>query len=238
MSNTGVGSGLIAWSANTFLARLASFQTEELIRAGDERLYRAGSDHVVTKSGVILVRKGVLLLEHDDGSAPGAITFCGPGDIIGAAHALPVDRRCAGSKFSAQTAAIGTEVSADVFGEFVTNDVVMARALLAHVMYQYYAEKVYRARSVLAIAEQVLLFLEDLARRFGTPWTNTWNGWKRAKLELNLTQGAIARTLGVSTGAIEIALRELRNRELIETGYRWIIVTLREPSPYQAADDS
>ncbi|HEX5403731.1 MAG TPA: helix-turn-helix domain-containing protein [Pseudonocardiaceae bacterium] len=209
----------------------------ELLDAGYWHEFDAGSTYQLTRGKILIIERGVLSLEYEEGSMAAVGNFLGPGDIIGAAHALAVDERCAGSRFIAQTAVGVTVVSVDWFGEFITNQATAARALLADLAYQHYREKVCRARNILSANDRVRLFLEDTASRFGVTQSVDAAGSRRIMLKINLTQGGIARTLGVSTAAVEGALRDLRRRSLIETGRRWIMITLPASNRYLSVID-
>ncbi|QFG24869.1 Crp/Fnr family transcriptional regulator [Actinomadura sp. WMMB 499] len=66
--------------------------------------------------------------------------------------------------------------------------------------------------------------LVELAERFGVPYGSGQPGGESVRITLNLSQEELAGWVGASREAVSKALRHLRERNLVETGRRRLIV--------------
>lgn len=231
------------WPANTYLGSLPPRLGSELISAGSPFTCRAGDMYKIKRECVLLATSGVLLLEYDqrDNSEHAVSTFCGAGELIGVEHALDVVPRYAGSQIGAQVTTQTVIIPAGTFRDFVMKNATAARALIADLAWRYHQEKVHRAWERLPVVESLRLFLEDMARRFG----NTTvvrdevdiEEMQTSVLSINLTQTQMADAIGASTGAVDKALANLRQRGIVTTGYKTLHVKIRVKQQFLSASD-
>jgi CRP-like cAMP-binding protein len=154
--------------------------------------------------------------DHDGVS----VTLYGPGDIIGLTDAILDDD---GDSVTLATTSV-LSATADValirrrdFDDFATSwgGMFAIKRELARRQREALNE---RSRMSLPTSIRLCLFLLDLVHRFGRPHR------RGVELDIPLRQGLIAEALSVSRATVEKALAELRARDLVETGYRSLVL--------------
>lgn len=210
------------WRPKTFLARLPTQARDEMIKMGVERRYRAGD--VLLKQGMatretLLLVSGFVKITAETGPASVLLTIRAAGDPVGDLAAMSGQLRSA--TVTACTPIVARFILPQTLQAFL-RDRPQAAQLLNSLMVDQLAMANRRrvemaTRPVLDRLIGVLLDLVAICgerQRDGSVALPNW--FSQAEL------AALAGTSSVDT--IQRSLRSLRERELIENGYRRITI--------------
>jgi CRP/FNR family cyclic AMP-dependent transcriptional regulator len=185
-----------------------SFEPSSVILVKDD-----ASDHVlILWSGYAKVHLRV------GGDRDVVLAVRGPGDIVGEMVSISGGRR------SAMVTAIGDVMALGISAERFTNFLDRsphASSVLRRVLVERLREgDRYRfAAGTLSVERRLARLLLEFARRYGTP-----TGDGGTKVALALTQKDLAAFVGGSQRTIARAMERWREREIVVTGRRWVIV--------------
>ncbi|MFI0154179.1 Crp/Fnr family transcriptional regulator [Streptomyces lydicus] len=208
-----------------YLARLAEDSRKALLGAGRELRYPART--VVLRKGepsshVLLVLDGWLKVTDDSQNGHEALlALRGPGDIVGESAALQGASRSAFVTALEPVRAVA--VAAERFTAFLDEHPVAARRLMSVITDRLRAGD--RKRLELAacgVKERLARLLLELAE---------WHGERVAEgilVRVPLTQQELAGSVGASREAVTRLLRELRERGVVTTRRRALVVVRPE----------
>lgn len=222
-----------SWPRWSFLGALSPSALAALFAVGTQREFAAGSTLIMEGDActdVIVLIDGwgkVIGLTADGGRA--LLELCFGGDLVGEQAALE------GLPRSASVIAVGPTVvhvvGRDDFLRFLIDSpaagVALSRMLSAKLRWATSRRVDFSGLPVLVRLARVL---SELAQFEGAP------AGSGISFGYTLTQPELAEMIGASEPSVHKALRQLRSRGVIETGYRRIVI--RDPAALRAIADS
>ena len=207
----------------TFVERLPPSSRRRFEELGRRRELRAGGVLVLegdVASRAWLVLDGLVKVEssHPDGRSP-ILALRGAGELIGEVGALD-----GGGRSATMTAVVPTavrEFSSDELREVVRSDSETALALLAHLSGRLREADRFRVSYMGDdVPRRLADCLRSLADRHGRP---TPDG-RGAEIDLPLSQEDLASLIAASRDSVARTLHGWRNRGLVTTGRRTIVI--------------
>lgn len=205
-----------------FVGHLPPHLRSELLRAGHERTFSPGayllmqgdpSTHVL----VLVAGRVKALLESAD-SERLLLALRGPGDVLGDLSAIGGEDIRRSATIEAMEPVVARMLAAEEFNAFLRGHPDASIALLRDVRDRLLNAERLRVEAVnLDTMTRVTRQLASLAVRYGTPDED-------GHVQLRVSQHELAGWVGASRESVGRAMRSLRNRGLVSTGYRTIQV--------------
>ncbi|HEV8560706.1 MAG TPA: cyclic nucleotide-binding domain-containing protein [Actinophytocola sp.] len=205
---------------NSFVDRLNRTDLQALMDIGRPAYYRAGE--CVMREGepgdyVVLVRSGQVKISSGAGGGPGRLLGVrGAGDLLGEMACL--DERPRSATVIAHGPVRGVMITGTRFREFLRRNPTVGLGVACQVIGRLRAAE--RRHGELAsheIAPRLVRILRELVTAFQT------NGITH-DVEIPLSQHEIAQLINAADVSTQRALRALRHRRLVATGYGKVIV--------------
>ncbi len=226
------GSGQPTWAAGSFLARLSPDERDKLLALGTTRLLAAGKQ-ILVEGGrdkhVEIIRQGYVKVTTQVGGAARLLAIRLPGDLVGELAAVTDNSRMATVTTCGEV--VSTVIRQADFLSFLGTHPHTANQVTGTVGRRLrWANE--RRSEFSAYSAQVRLahVLADIAATCGEKVRDG------LRIEVDLSQTELAALVGAAEDTVQKALRTLRRRGLVRTGYRQITV-LDEPALRALADE-
>jgi CRP-like cAMP-binding protein len=205
----------------SFLAGLTPEERTDLERRGYLRHWRRGTvlfGEGEPSSWVGVLRSGRVKVSSDGSGAEVLLDICGPGVLIGESAGLRDDRPRAVT-VTAIDPVDALVVTAGEFHSFLRTHTAVLLLVLEQLSERVRDSDRKRVEfSMLDAPSRVARRLVELADRYGEPYQGS------VRISVALTQQELAGWVGASREAVGKALRTFRDRGLIETRRRMVIV--------------
>lgn len=221
-----------SWAPGSFLSRLTPDEREKLLSLGTTRRLAAGRRILVEgrrDTHVEVIRHGYVKVTTEVGGAPRLLAIRLPGDIVGELAAITENTRMATVTTCGEV--VSTVIRQADFLSFLSTHPQVANQVTGTVGRRLrWANE--RRSEFSAYSAQIRLahVLADFAATCGEPVP------EGLRIEVDLSQTELAALVGAAEDTVQKALRVLRNRGLVRTGYRQITV-LDEPGLRALADE-
>jgi CRP-like cAMP-binding protein len=206
-----------------FLGYLSPRERDELLTLGTERTYRAGTFLLLEgdpSNHVIVLLKGQVkaFVVAPDGDRV-LLALRGPGDVLGELAAIEPDSPQRTATIEATEPTTARVLSAAELTTFLARRPSAALALLRDLRDRLRnAERMRTEAVTYDTMARVTRQLAVLAARYGVP------GEADGRVTLRISQAELAGWVGASRESIARAMKSLRKRNLLATGYRTIEV--------------
>ncbi len=226
------GSGPPTWAAGSFLARLSPEERDKLLTLGTTRLLAASKRIMVEGDQdrhVEIIRQGYVKVTTQVGGASRLLAIRLPGDIVGELAAVTDSSRIATVTTCGEV--VSTVIRQADFLNFLGTHPHTANQVTGTVGRRLrWANE--RRSEFSAYSAQVRLahVLSDIAAACAEKVRDG------LRIEVDLSQTELADLVGAAEDTVQKALRALRRRGLVRTGYRQITV-LDEPALRALADE-